>query len=288
MQRGAFAMDIDDHNVRDFIDGIQIPPIPDLLVKLHQELQKPAPDVKRVATIVAQDVGISALVLRTVNSAFFGLRAKVNSIQHATSLLGLKNTANIVTGLLLRQAMEASGANPTHFWDSPVNTALGAAFLAKRLGGVAPDEAYLLGLFHNVGHALLIDAFHDYQTFMDTAINDPGATVTDLEDRRYSTNHATLGYYLARSWGVQRETARLIRDHHDIDTVLSSERTAQGKLMCLLKVAEHADKRFWGINPDFEWQRVADRVERYLELTDHEMLDLLEDLAQQFIDAPTV
>ena len=200
------------------LQSIRIPSAPAVFMDLHALMQKDEPDIDAVATTIARDPGLAALVLKTLNSPFFGLRNKVTSIRQATILLGLLNVSNIVAGLALKRAMEdAGGPMPDHYWDSPVNIGMVAARLTQYFGGVPPDEAYMLGLFHNVGMPLMMERFPDFLH----VVREPGCGgVTACEDRHYQTNHAVIGYYVSRSWGLPEHVGELILRHHDVEDVL--------------------------------------------------------------------
>ena len=267
--------------------GIKLPPAPYIVTKLQAELLKEEPLLSDIAGILAQDVAISAMVLKTVNSAYFDLRAKVSSIQQAVSLLGINNISNIVSGLALRQAFEtADSANPPHFWDSPANTAMAAAKIAKEIGGASPDEAYLLGLFHNAGHALMMQKFPDYPEFFEQNINHSDALITQLEEQIYNTNHATLGYYLARSWQINPALCSLILDHHNTEERLAEndgQVSHEGTLLAVLKMAEHIDKLFWSINPDHEWEQIKGTVLAYIGMSEPDFDDLKDDVTERLM-----
>ena len=57
------------------------------------------PSMREVAGLIAQDVGMSAGILKLVNSAFFGLRVHVSSPAHAVNLLGLEIVKALVLGV---------------------------------------------------------------------------------------------------------------------------------------------------------------------------------------------
>lgn len=277
----------DESHINKILAGAKIPPAPHVLNRLHRELQKDEPVLSEMANILAQDVGLSALVLRSVNSPFFGLRTKAKSIQHATSLLGMRNVVNIVAGLALRRAFdENGGANPPNYWDSPFNVAMAATSVARAVRFPNPDEAYMLGLFHNAGHLLLVRYFEDYRAFMTAHINDTDQLFATQEDNRYNTNHAVLGYFLARAWGLDKKVANVIRDHHSIQERFSMKRIAAEEelsLLAILKIAEHIDKLFWGYQPDHEWLSIQDQVLDYIGLSEQDFNDLQQDINDNLI-----
>jgi hypothetical protein len=84
---------------RKTLKGIAIPSRPQVLVQLENELTKDDPDPRVIARLISGDVGLSAAVLKTVNSPFFGLSRRISSVAQAVSLLGMRSATQIVTGL---------------------------------------------------------------------------------------------------------------------------------------------------------------------------------------------
>ena len=114
------------------------PPAPAAFMRLHEIMQQDNPGIDQVSDAISKDPGLSSLVLKTVNSSYFGLRNKVETLRQATALLGLLNIRNIVAGLALRRAMEDSdGPSLEGFWDSPADVAMVSAKLAKQFAGDA-------------------------------------------------------------------------------------------------------------------------------------------------------
>src|SRR5438105_3864640 len=62
-----------DDPVDALIKSIRIPPRPSLLTDLQQELSASEPDPRKIAKIIASDVGMSGALLKLANSSFFGL-----------------------------------------------------------------------------------------------------------------------------------------------------------------------------------------------------------------------
>ena len=267
----------------EILGAIKIPAAPAVFMDLHELMQRDEPEIDAVAATISRDAGLSALVLKTLNSPFFGLRIKVKSIHQATMLLGLLNIGNIVAGLALRQAMEtAGGPTPEHYWESPVNVGMVAARLAQRVAGVPADEAYMLGLFHHVGIPLMMERFDDYlKTLRESACD--GRSPVECEDQRYHTNHAVVGYFVSRNWALPEHIGDLILRHHDVQAVLGENAGAvsrSGLLLAVLKMAEHIDQRYWGKPVDPEWQRHGQTVLDYVGVSSTDFEDIVEDMVE--------
>ncbi|MDH5473182.1 MAG: HDOD domain-containing protein [Gammaproteobacteria bacterium] len=71
------------------------------------KLQNPDIDFGDLESILAQDVTLSYKLLRYINSAAFSLRREVDSIKDAITLLGLINTRNWVSMILMSKAVDS-------------------------------------------------------------------------------------------------------------------------------------------------------------------------------------
>jgi HD-like signal output (HDOD) protein len=109
------------------LKGVVIPPRPQILVKLGNEMGKDDPDPRVITNLVNADVGLSAAVLKTVNSPFFGRANKISSVASAINLMGMKMAGQIITGLVLRNTV--AGGTPFTSNDSGIALKRSPAFL---------------------------------------------------------------------------------------------------------------------------------------------------------------
>jgi len=274
------APEIDRAQMDKLLAGVQIPPQPTLLMQIEEECNKPAPDLKKVSTIITHDVGLAAAVLKTVNSPFYGLTRKIDSIQRATALLGLSNILNLVRSALMRNMFSGDGVTLERFWDTANDVANASMFLANRFGLPNPDEYYTLGLFHDCGIAVLAQKHADYKQTLKTANADLTRPPTALEDERYSTNHAVVGYYMARSWHLPAHLTNVIQRHHDYDNMFTNDtgREHESQMMAILKLAGHCSHTQRRLSEDPEWDLIGGAVLKQLGLEPLEYEDLKEDV----------
>ena len=59
-----------------------IPRLPQVSMELIRHAFKDEPDIQEVASIMERDPTLTAKLFKTVNSAAFGLRVEVKSVQH--------------------------------------------------------------------------------------------------------------------------------------------------------------------------------------------------------------
>ena len=205
-----------DREAEQIVKEIGIPPCPAVLTKLLREMRDDEPDLERIGGWIGSDVSLAGAMLKTVNSAFYGLSTKATSVQEALALLGLGTVARLITGLLLREAFPLS-AHPMmeSFWEKSSNVANICAYLAPQLSGLATDEAYTFGLFRDCGIPIMIFKFTNYSRFYRKTQSTFGLPMTEVEDELYKMDHARVGYQLAKSWHLDDDTCQSILAHHN-------------------------------------------------------------------------
>ena len=263
--------------------SIRIPPRPSLLVDLQRELAKADPSPRNMARIIGNDVGMSGALLKLANSPFFGAARKAKSVEQAINFLGVDMCASTLTGLLARRAIDGQGADLSAFWEISMRRAQALMFTSRKLRIAPADIAHTFGLFCDIGVPLLMDRFADYAATYDDACDEPVRRFTEIEDERYSTNHAAIGCLLARNWGLSPDVSWAILLHHDY-RVLDDPATddAVRSLVALTLLAEKGIARFFGRTLSHEWEKGGELACQHLGLTEDEAADLLDELNEAF------
>ncbi|MDX1452973.1 MAG: HDOD domain-containing protein [Oleiphilaceae bacterium] len=269
--------------IAQILQGITVPPQPQILVDLQMEQIMPEPDIERIAELISKDVGLAGTMLKFVNSPFYGLANKITSIEQAVSLLGGTTVINILNGLAIKGEMSDENIVAlTRFWDTATDIAMVCATVAKQVGYPNPDEAYTLGLFHNVGIPLMMKKFDDYLEFMEEAYSGEYERIIDAENRQYNTNHCVVGYYTGKSWNLPTHICHVIAEHHNTQRIFSAKdgRNQQQKtLLAILKIAEHicGNYRIFGNQEkDVEWDLNAKDILEHLGLSTYDIDELKE------------
>lgn len=257
------------------IASVAIPPRPAIVTAVLEERAKPDPNLNQIARLIATDVGLAAAVLKTVNSPFFGLRRQVTSIEHAVSMLGMKNIGALVMSLSLRNAVPAQGLD--RFWDEAARNALVSAYLAQTLGCSPKEDAHLFGLFHDAGIPLLMRRFPDYREVLKRANAEPVRSFTDVEDDMVGTNHAVVGSLLAKGWQLPEHIRLAIGQHHDQGVFSSRLPPESLNLIALAHLAEHIESGYSRLSGDAEWDKRGDDILAHLMLSQDQYDELARD-----------
>lgn len=209
-------LDVLDREAEEIIQDLGIPPCPAILTTLMREMRSDEPDFEKLGKLLASDVSLAAAMLKTVNSPFYGLRTKARSVQQALALLGLRNVAQLVTGLLLRQAFTGGASEVLEeYWEVSSAVAGLSALLARRVNGTGRDEAYTFALFRDCGMLAMLGNFEGYKPKLPGAKQEGDDGIIASEDRLYGMNHARLGSRMAQSWLLPDDICAAVLWHHD-------------------------------------------------------------------------
>ena len=273
------SQELSSEQIQQALQGISVPPQPQIMVDLQMEQYMPDPDLEVIARLISQDPGLSGALLKIVNSSYYGLSNKIASIQRAVNLLGSRSIINLINALSIKGEMsDDTIVTLNRFWDTAQDVAMTCLTLAKRTGAQAVDEAYALGLFHDCGVPLMLKRFPNYMSVLEQAYANagPDCRVVDTENNAFNTNHAVVGYYTAKSWRLPEHVTDAIANHHNALAIFSDEssRTPQLKnLLAILKMAEHicSSYRVLGNQAvDHEWNAIGHLVLDYVGLSDYD------------------
>jgi HD-like signal output (HDOD) protein len=274
---------LDEAAVDTLVKSISIPPRPSLLEDIQQEMKKDDPDMRRIASIAGRDVALSAAVMRVVNSPFFGLSRRAETMDQAVAMLGLRQMGALITGMVAREAIKGDGPSLTRFWDVSTKRSFAMQHLARKLRGVEPDIAQTFGLFCDLGIPLLSQRFPDYMQTLAVANLDETRSFTAVEQEKHKTDHALIGALMARTWGLSQTVALAIRVHHDYSVFNDvGVPTPVRRLVAMGVLAERIIQRYAGLNRSAEWEKGGTGAMELLDIIESDLDELSDSIHDAF------
>lgn len=281
------AVELTPDQIKTLLQGISIPPQPQIMVDLQMEQMNPNCSVEAITKLISQDIGLSGSILKTVNSSFFGLKNKIASIHQAINLLGIKSVVNIVNALSIRGSLSDEAiVSLARFWDTAMDIANTCTSIAKQIGYHSPDDAYTIGLFHNCGTVLMLQRFENYTDVIEKAYAQHNQRIIDIENELLNTNHAVVGFYVAKSWKLPITLCETIAEHHSAAPIFADQdypHTEKKSLLAILKMAEHicGNYRVLGkASDDYEWQSLEQAILEYVGLSQYDFQNMAEYIAE--------
>lgn len=224
----------------------QLPSISSLYMEIVEKANEPDAPLEEVARIIVTDPGMTANILKLVNSAFFGLKRELSSAAEAVGYIGL----DTIKALVLSIHAFTQFSNPNQgglmvesLWEHSMRVAARSKRIAKLedAENKTVDEAFTAGILHDVGKLVLAANLPDeYALAMEMASNDK-LEFRDAETHVFGANHADVGGYLLGLWGLPVPVVEAIVLHHQPE-----QSTHAG--FCALSAVHAADALEWELS----------------------------------------
>jgi HD-like signal output (HDOD) protein len=262
------------------IKDLGIPPRPVILDRFKEEMRKDTPNFLRLSQIISADVSLSAGLIKVVNSPYFGLRRKVDSVGDALTMLGLDASSRAITAACLREAFPLTPVLE-RFWNASAQIAALSGWLAKNnhKSVTRADVAYTFGLFRDIGIAILLIRYPRYAKTLASANHETVRSFTDVEQCDVLTDHGRVGYVLAMNWNLPEDICLGIRWHHDllaIDQTDFEVTPASRYLIATSQTAEYILQCITGLSSTMEWEKLGPACLRILGLSEDELSAMCE------------
>jgi putative nucleotidyltransferase with HDIG domain len=136
-------------------------------------------------------------------------------------MLGLDVIAEIImaaaTSTLFGKSLKAYCMNPRGLWQHSLTAAMGSRKMAEAIRPSLANEAFLAGLFHDVGKLVLDEhIFSRNHAFKDYLGNSPDPHFK-AEKQILGFDHAEVAAELCKKWKFPKAVTRAIRHHHHLN-----------------------------------------------------------------------
>jgi HD-like signal output (HDOD) protein len=213
--------DIASARVRQVVGSIEkLPSIPATYQKLTSALARDESTAAELGRIIAQDIGMTAKILKLVNSAFFGLRRELSSPTEAVTYLGTETVRSLVlaNGIFAQaDQLRTRRISLDEIWAHSLTVGQNAKTIMRALK--APehdqDDAFTSGLLHDAGILILATHFPEPYDEILELVARQHCLLTLAEQQILGVNHAEVGAYLIGLWGIPSVIVESIQFHHN-------------------------------------------------------------------------
>ncbi len=243
-----------------------LPTLPMVASELIRILGNSTTSMGQISELMNNDQAITAKVLKIANSAYYGIRNKVDTLRTALVILGVNEITNIVIGVSLIKVFdnEAKGLfDHKSFWKHSVYTAHISRWLSKTFTIPFHGEEFTSGLIHDIGKIILDQYFHpEFVNICKYMELFPQDQIYDIEQKVLGATHMELGFWLADKWKIPQHIQTGILYHHKPEKAPDNT-----ELCCLVNIAnvmsnyqvnsERYERGFIEIPKSFAWEKLC-------------------------------
>lgn len=190
-----------------------LPALPETVSRVRTAIEDPDSTVADIAEIIAVDPGLAAKVISLANSPAFGFAHRVDSVERAVALIGMKEIYGLVVSTAVIEYFDQDNRfDFRQFWRRSMACAAAARVMARSVGVRDRGGAFAAGLLHDLGRAVLAHTLPEQYGELDHEVTDD--SLIETEGKLFGISHPEVGFVLAEAWDLPDELAEPIRFHH--------------------------------------------------------------------------
>ncbi len=190
---------------------LEIPRLPQIAGRILRLSQNPTTDLDEIVRTIATDGILATRVMTVANSAAFGNGQTVDGLMPAVMRLGVKIVRDMVFAESIRLRIFSARSYRSvleQSWKLSLGTAIACEELS-RATGLERHTAFLLGLLHDTGKPVLVNAISEIER------ENRGLTLgEDIVEIVLSQLHEEVGAYVLVNWGMPDSIVSAAREHH--------------------------------------------------------------------------
>lgn len=192
--------------------------LPEVYYRVQELIDDPRHDLATLARVIESDTGLTARLLRAVNSPLYGLPRRVDRVSHAVSLLGSHVLRDIVLATTIVRTfgrLPSQRVDLSTFWHHSIYCALVARQLAQRCRVLHSERLVVAGILHDIGQLLLyrMQPAASLEVLNLAEPTDEGAYLAERQVFGYT--HAEVGAELLKTWRLPSSLQEVARHHHE-------------------------------------------------------------------------
>lgn len=197
---------------------LDLPTLPATLEALSEVMNDPRSTIDDAARVISADQASAFKVLKFVNSAYFGMPRKIDSVSRAIVIMGFAEVRNLILTSAVIDSFagleESSRFRPSQLWSHSIAVGLLCRLLGRAAGFSAQEDCFISGILHDVGKLVLYVAAREEFCQAQELAQAEGRLIRDTEVEVIGMDHAHAGALLADRWRVPEALRNAIRFHH--------------------------------------------------------------------------
>jgi len=218
--------------------------LPAIATEIMSLTESDRSSMKEISKIIEKDMTIASKILKISNSPLYGYQRKIDTIQKALVLLGIKEVYNIVVGISVYSTFvnlkNNSDFDRDAFWEHSSGCGRIAKVFAEGLGLKFDGSEFLSGLLHDMGKLILDQYFQREFSQILHKMKEDDISFFEAESELFDINHAEVGALLLERWNVPENVIYAVRYHHSPELAKNYR-----EMTCIIHIANELDK-IWG------------------------------------------
>jgi len=203
----------------DLVSGVvRLVSLPEVCIRVNEMMDEASTSAHDIGKVISQDTGLTARLLKIVNSSFYGFPSKIETVTRAVTVIGLRELRGLV---LAASAIETFSKIPNEilnmvqFWRHSVYCGVVAQLLADRCNVLHSERLFVAGLLHDIGKLILCHRLPSESKLAQEKIKAEELLDFQVEQDLIGFDHAEVGGELIKIWQMPGSLEQALRYHHE-------------------------------------------------------------------------
>jgi len=192
---------------------------PGIYFQLREIIEDPDGEFEDIAKVISSDPPLAARLLKIVNSPFYGLMTKVETISHALGIIGRDQLSELalVTSVVSKfDGFSKEDFDIRAFWTHSLGCGFAARLIAEHINYENPEKMYLAGMLHDIGQLVfLTEETKRYIQVIAQLKKSDDKNLIGAENHILRFNHAQVGGILLNEWKLPPSISTAVTYHHE-------------------------------------------------------------------------
>jgi HD-like signal output (HDOD) protein len=190
--------------ISQLVEGVEeLLSLPDVVIRANELIDSETAGIESIAEVVALDPALSAQLLKLVNSAFYGLPAKVETISRAITVIGMRELRSLIlsaSAVEVFNKVAPETIDMDDFWFRSVYVGLAAKQISSDRRKA--ETLFLMGLMHDVGKIVLFMKAADIANEILKESIETGKNLSQVERQRLGFTSTQVSAELLKKWAL--------------------------------------------------------------------------------------
>jgi HD-like signal output (HDOD) protein len=197
---------------------IVLPEIPSVVFELNEVIANPMSSADHIAQVVNRSPSLTALLLKIVNSSFYGFPSKIDKVSHAVTLIGTREISGLALGISILSIFKnipKEMIDMYSFLKHSLARGILARILAAQKNFGQTEQLFVSGLLHDLGRLILYLYFTDESRNILSRSRNNHTLLYETETDYLGCDHAQVGKQLMEQWKLPLILENNVLYHHN-------------------------------------------------------------------------
>ena len=198
-------------------NDVDLPSLPIVYGQINETIKKPTSSAYDIGNVISKDAGLSARLLKIVNSTFYGFPSKIDTLSRAVTIVGTRQLSTLALGMNIINVFKdipSDLIDMKSFWQHSIGCGIAARIIAGYKNIQNIERLFVAGLLHDIGRLILYSSIpiHARNALLKAKYAD--SLLHKEEHEIMGFDHTKIGGLLLKKWKLPISLENNVTYHH--------------------------------------------------------------------------